>query len=77
MHVVTRKELRYKNDKNYIKNSNDKEKQINMPDRTKITEETAMTRMTTMTRVTRTTGMIRMIKMTMVTEISRVTGWLG
>ena len=43
---------------------NDKEKQINMPDRTKITEETTITRMTRMTRVTRTTGVIRMIKMT-------------
>ena len=39
---------------------NDKEKQINMPDRTKITEETTMTRMT---------------KMTMVTGITRLLAW--
>ena len=64
MHVMTEKELRYKNDKNSTQKTvhNDKEKQINMPDRTKITEETTMTRMT---------------KMSMVTGITRLLAWGG
>ena len=46
---------------------NDKDKQINMPKRTKLTGETTMTRMTRVKKVTRVT------RMTMVTRVTRIT----
>ena len=52
-----------------IKNYNDKEKQINMPERTEVTGETTMTRMT---RVTGRTGITRM--QTRVTGMTAMTG---
>ena len=52
-----------------IKNYNDKEKQINIPERTKVTEET------TMTRVTGRTGITRM--QTRVTGVTVMTGLRG